>query len=74
VAVKADLIQAVALSAQLSDAQAMLAVEGALRFLAARLPSPLFGELQSHLQPDPVGLTGLSEGPLDHTSPSSDLP
>ncbi|MEY8876476.1 MAG: hypothetical protein AB9M60_08210 [Leptothrix sp. (in: b-proteobacteria)] len=59
---KAELIQAVARSAHLSDAQATLAVEGVLRFLAARLPSPLFGELQSHLQPDPLSPPDLSPG------------
>jgi hypothetical protein len=45
-----ELVQAVARSAGLSSAQASLAVQGMLRFMAARLPSPVFGELQSRLQ------------------------
>lgn len=54
-----ELVQTVARSASLSPTQAAAAVAGMLRFLAARLPSPLFGELQSHLNgpaaPDPGG-------------------
>lgn len=45
-----ELIEVVARSAGLSRDQAALAVGGMLRFMAARLPSPLFGELQSRLQ------------------------
>lgn len=45
-----DLIQAVGLSAGLTDRQAETAVGAALRFLASRLPSPLFGELQARLR------------------------
>ncbi|MEY4750185.1 MAG: hypothetical protein RIQ60_2399 [Pseudomonadota bacterium] len=48
-----ELVQAVARSAGLAPAQAGLAVTGMLRFLAARLPSPLFGELQSRLDAAP---------------------
>jgi hypothetical protein len=48
-----ELVQVVARSAGLAPAQAGLAVAGMLRFLAARLPSPLFGELQSRLDAAP---------------------
>ena len=44
-----ELVQVVALQASLTPADATLAVGAMLRFLAARLPSPLFGELQSRL-------------------------
>jgi hypothetical protein len=44
-----DLTQAVGHTANLSPGQAALAVGSMLRFLAARLPSPLFGELQARL-------------------------
>ncbi|MBT9502477.1 MAG: hypothetical protein IV092_14635 [Burkholderiaceae bacterium] len=44
-----ELIDAVERSADLSPQQATEAVGGMLRFLASRLPSPLFGELQSRL-------------------------
>jgi hypothetical protein len=44
-----ELIQAVARSAGLAPGPAGLAVDAMLRFLAARLPSPLFGELQIRL-------------------------
>ena len=44
-----ELVQAVARAASLTPAQSTAAVSGALRFLAARLPSPLFGELQVRL-------------------------
>lgn len=47
-----DLGDAVARAAELSPDQAGLAVGGMLRFLAARLPSPLFGELQARLHAD----------------------
>ena len=45
-----ELVQAVARAADLSPEQAAAAVATMLRFLAARLPSPLFGELQSRLR------------------------
>ncbi len=45
-----ELIHAVSRSAGLTPAQAGLAVASMLRFFAAHLPSPLFGELQSRLQ------------------------
>ncbi len=45
-----ELTAAVARAGGLTPAQSALAVGGMLRFLAARLPSPLFGELQSRLQ------------------------
>ena len=44
-----ELTAAVASSASLSPAQASLAVAAVMRLLAARLPSPLFGELQLQL-------------------------
>lgn len=44
-----ELIQAVGRTAKLPPEQASVAVEGMLRFLAARLPSPIFGELQARL-------------------------
>jgi hypothetical protein len=54
-----ELADAVARAASLSPEQAAQAVAGMLRFMAARLPSPLFGELQARLQgaapPDPGG-------------------
>jgi hypothetical protein len=49
-----ELIQAVAREAKLSPPQAALAVGGMLRFFAARLPSPLLGELQSRLRSAPA--------------------
>lgn len=45
-----ELIEAVARAGTLPPAQASQAVGAMLRFMAARLPSPLFGELQSRLQ------------------------
>ena len=48
-----DLIHAVGHAASLSPEQAESAVGGALRFLASRLPSPLFGELQARLNATP---------------------
>jgi hypothetical protein len=48
-----ELNDAVARAAGLSHEQAAQAVAGMLRFMAARLPSPLFGELQARLQPSP---------------------
>lgn len=48
-----ELIQAVGRSAELTDRQAEGAVGAALRFLASRLPSPLFGELLARLNAPP---------------------
>lgn len=45
-----ELVQAVSRQTSLPPADAAVAVGAMLRFLAARLPSPLFGELQSRLQ------------------------
>ena len=50
-----ELIAAVARQAGLPPEQAALAVAAMLRFFAARLPSPLFGELQSRLQGGAAG-------------------
>jgi hypothetical protein len=44
-----ELIDAVARAGNLTHDQAALAVGSMIRFMAARLPSPLFGELQTHL-------------------------
>jgi hypothetical protein len=66
-----EMTSAVARAAGVSPEQAALAVAGMLRFMAARLPSPLFGELQSRLQavgaPGPTGQTGptVPAGPAD---------
>ena len=46
-----ELIDAVARAGSLTHDQAALAVAGMIRFMAARLPSPLFGELQTRLHP-----------------------
>ncbi len=46
-----ELVEAVARAGNLSRDQARLAVDGMIRFMAARLPSPLFGELQTRLHP-----------------------
>jgi hypothetical protein len=46
-----ELIDAVARAGSLTHDQATLAVAGMIRFMAARLPSPLFGELQTRLHP-----------------------
>lgn len=48
-----ELIEAVAHAGELPRPQATQAVGAMLRFMAARLPSPLFGELQSRLQAMP---------------------
>lgn len=45
-----ELVDAVARAGSLSHDQATLAVGGMIRFMAARLPSPLFGEIQTRLQ------------------------
>lgn len=47
-----ELVEAVARDARLSAGEAAAAVAGVLRFFAARLPSPLFGELQASLKAD----------------------
>jgi uncharacterized protein (DUF2267 family) len=44
-----ELIQAVEKAAHLSHPQAEDAVRGMLRYLAAKLPSPQFGEFQARL-------------------------
>ena len=44
-----ELVESVARTDGLSAEQAARAVASMLRFLAARLPSPLFGELQARL-------------------------
>jgi hypothetical protein len=49
-----ELVQVVGRSACLSPEQASQAVSSMLRFLAARLPSPLFGEVQLRLSPQPI--------------------
>lgn len=48
-AVHAELAEVVATAAQLDPAQARIVATAMLRHLAARLPSPLFGEMQSCL-------------------------
>lgn len=48
-----ELIQAVARAASLPTEQADLAVRAMLRFLTARLPSALVGELHARLQAAP---------------------
>lgn len=48
-AIMNELIHAVGRAADLSNEQASAAVAGMMRFLAARLPSPLFGEVQDQL-------------------------
>lgn len=48
-----ELVEAVARDGQLPADQAAVAVAAMLRFFAARLPSPLFGELQARLKVDP---------------------
>lgn len=60
-----DLTDSVARTTGLAPAQARLAVEGVLRVLAARLPSPLFGELQARLQEQDAGA---------HAAPGSATP
>ena len=62
-----DLVQAVSLAGGLAPDKASAVVEAVLRFLGARLPSPLFGELQERLQAPgaaqaglPVSVTGSS--------------
>jgi len=60
-----DMVDAVAHAGNLPADQAARAVGAVLRFMAARLPSPLFGELQSHLQ---LGAAGPGDtGPAGST-------
>lgn len=60
-----ELVQTVSRSACLSPEQASQAVSSMLRFLAARLPSPLFGEIQVRLGPSS---TDSDADPLDRRS------
>ena len=61
-----ELIQAVCRGAGLSPAQATNAVGSMLRFFAAQLPSPLFGELQARLnEPRPAGASTPADRPSD---------
>lgn len=53
-----EMVEAVARAVSLPTDQAAVAVGTVLRFLAARLPSPLFGELQSHLHTGAAGPGG----------------
>jgi len=56
-----DWAAALVRQAQLEPAQAQAAVLVSLRFLATRLPSPLFGAIQAQLAADgsvPVGTKG----------------
>lgn len=46
-----DLVRHVARSAHLTPEQAAAAVQAMLRYLATRLPSPVFGAVQTHLEP-----------------------
>jgi hypothetical protein len=66
-----DLGDAVARAADLSPDQAGQAVAGMLRFMAARLPSPLFGELQARLRQDAPadGQAGAGTGALTDALP-----
>jgi hypothetical protein len=57
-----DLIQSVGRSAGMSPQQARGVVGDMLRFLAARLPSPLFGELQAWLSAEPGRAPGAATG------------
>ncbi len=71
-AVMDELVDAVARHAHLPNEQAGLAVSGVLRFLAARLPSPLFGELQARLNAPDAGPPAQSpasppDSPIDDT-------
>lgn len=50
-----ELARSLTQQAGLAPAQAAQTVEVLLRFLAARLPSPLFGELQARLGQDGAG-------------------
>jgi hypothetical protein len=69
-AVMDELVDAVARHAHLPTDQAGLAVTGVLRFLAARLPSPLFGELQARLDESAGAAGGGSAGSPPHGEPT----
>ena len=58
-----ELVTSVGRAASLPPEQAAVAVGTMLRFLAARLPSPLFGELQAHLNPQAAAGTAARAGP-----------
>lgn len=58
-----ELIDAVARAGSLTHDQAALAVGGMIKFMAARLPSPLFGELQTRLHPSATPSDAFSPGP-----------
>jgi len=58
-----ELVDAVARAGNLTHDQATLAVVGMIRFMAARLPSPLFGELQARLHP--LAAAGDAQAPGD---------
>jgi hypothetical protein len=58
-----ELIDSVARAGSLTHDQATLAVGGMIRFMAARLPSPLFGELQTRLHPSATPADAVSPGP-----------
>jgi len=57
-----ELIAHVARGSGLNAGQAAQAVDAMLRFMAARLPSPLFGELQAHLKALPPSDEGGGAG------------
>ncbi len=76
-----DLTRSVARSGRLSPEQASHAVAAMLQFLAARLPSPFFGELQARLtdEPAPSALPHPASQPATTrvtaaTPPTRDLP
>jgi hypothetical protein len=54
----ADWVAALQRQAQLEPAQAEAAVRASLRFLATRLPSPLFGAIQAQLAADAAAAAG----------------
>ena len=59
-----ELTEVVGRAAGVDPAQAALAVGGMLRFLASRLPSPLFGEIQARLSAqDAPGSLPVPSGP-----------
>ena len=63
-----EFVQAVGRSASLSPEQASVAVGAMLRFLASRLPSPLFGELQARLK-TPAGDASMQPARQPKTGP-----
>jgi hypothetical protein len=69
-----ELVSAVASSAELSDERASKAVGSMLRFLGARLPSPLFGELQARLNVQVETVDSPSGGPDDARRRRGDAP